>query len=118
MTRRRQPAKGIKMNRIVATLTASVLSAVIGGSAFAEVPYTGNGDPLGLTNSNSTSPAAVREAAFETAAAVYVEVPYTGNGDPRSLISGGIDFSAIETASVPRRPQVPYTGLGDPDDLI
>jgi hypothetical protein len=116
MTRRRQPAKEIKMNRIVAILTASVLSAVIGGSAFAEVPYTGNGDPLGLTS--STSPAAVREAAFETAAAVYVEVPYTGNGDPRSLISGGIDFSAIETASVPRRPQVPYTGLGDPDDLI
>src|SRR5688572_18625132 len=46
MTRRRQPAKGIKMNCIVAILTASVLSAVIGGSAFAvEVPYTGNGDP-------------------------------------------------------------------------
>lgn len=61
------------MNRIVTCLTASIFSIVIGGSAIAvELPYTGNGDPLGLTSSKC-SPRATK-------------VPYTGLGDPDDLI--------------------------------
>jgi hypothetical protein len=114
MTRSRQPAKGIKMNRIIAIVTTSILSTLIGGSAFAaEVPYMGNGDPLGLTSSKR--PAALLEVSFETANSA-LEVPYSGNGDPMGVVSGGIDFSI--TASLRRGTQVPYTGFGDPDDLI
>jgi hypothetical protein len=107
------------MNRIVTSIAASVLATVIAGAAVAvELPYTGNGDPQGLTS--SASPAALFEAAFETAApALYLEVPYTGNGDPKGLVSGWIDLSAAkEVVSAPRGAMVPYTGFGDPDDLI
>ena len=111
--------KGTKMNRTLITVAAAVLASVIGGSAFAvELPYTGNGDPAGLTSSKS--PAALLMDAFETAAiALYVEVPYTGNGDPMGWVSGraGLEF-AKETSSAPRGTQIPYTGAGDPDDLI
>ena len=114
MTRSRQRAKGIKMNRIVAIVTASVLSTLIGGSAFAaEVPYMGNGDPLGLTGSKST--AALHGVSFDTAN-FALEMPYSGHGDPMGFVSGGIDFSV--TASVRRATHVPYTGNGDRDDLI
>jgi hypothetical protein len=113
MTRSRQPPKGIKMNRIVATAAASILATVIGTAAFAvELPYTGNGDPLGLTSSN--------KQAAPIAVALQVEVPYTGNGDPLGLISGpGIDLNfAVGSVGQRRGTQVPYTGFGDPDDLI
>lgn len=103
------------MNRVLAIVSAIVVSALVSGHAVAvDLPYTGNGDPLGLTSSKGPD-ALIKTTAF----AIDFEVPYTGSGDPKSLVSGGMDPNfAIETGSVPRRTQVPYTGFGDPDDLI
>jgi hypothetical protein len=75
------------MNRIITAFAASVLAAAIGGAALAiELPYTGNGDPMGLTSSN---PAVVFEGAVALRtvdASKGTQVPYTGFGDPDDLI--------------------------------
>lgn len=101
------------------TLVFAAVAAVLGAGQMAiayetiiahqYVPFTGLGDPAGLT---STPELVTGSVAHEPYFRGYV--PYTGFGDPDGITSPGELFTGSIGSDAD---YVPYTGFGDPDGL-